>query len=82
VYFLLPSFGDVDLVICVTAAEDARRDRLAASGRLDADAASARIAAQRPMLRDWERSDIVLRNDGELADLERAVRHIYLDRIR
>ena len=82
VYFLLPSFGEVDLVICVTASEDARRKRLVASGRFDVETASARVAAQRPLLHDWIRSDIVLHNDGTAAELRRTIHDLYRDRIR
>jgi len=77
VYFRLPPFGPVDLVIAVTAPEALRRRRLVASGRLDADAAARRIRAQRPLLKEWEGSDIVLRNDGDLDALRGAVRALH-----
>jgi len=77
VYFRLPPFGPVDLVIAVTAPEALRRRRLTESGRLDADAAARRIRAQRPLLKEWEGSDIVLRNDGDPADLRAAVRELH-----
>lgn len=77
VYFRLPSFGPVDLVIAVTAPEALRRRRLTASGRLDDDAAARRIRAQRPLLKEWEGSDIVLRNDGDPSALRAAVRELH-----
>ncbi len=79
VYFRLPPFAAVDRVICVTAPEEVRIERLAASGRLSADDARARVEAQRPLLRDWERSDIVLVNDGTPDDLRRAVQDLLND---
>ena len=81
VYFQLPPFGPVDLVMTVTAGEDQRRQRLVAGGRFDAAAASARIEAQRPLLPGWEHSDIVLHNDGTPADLRRLVRDLFRARI-
>lgn len=73
VYFRLPPFGPVDLVIAVVAPEALRRRRLVESGRLTPDDAARRIRAQRPLLKEWEGSDIVLRNDGDPAALRAAV---------
>lgn len=82
VYFLLPSFGPVDLVIAVTAPEDVRGRRLAGSGRLAADQIAARIAAQRPLLAAFDRADVVLDNDGDPSQLRRAVRALHAARYR
>jgi len=77
VYFLLPSFGPVDLVITVTAPAEQRVAWLASSGRLAAAEARARIAAQEDMLADFERADVVLANTGTAEDLKRAVAAVY-----
>ncbi len=73
VYFLLPSFGPVDLVIAVTAPAEQRAARLARSGRLEPEEARARIEAQADMLADFARADVVLDNAGTAEDLKRAV---------
>ncbi|MBU0741686.1 dephospho-CoA kinase [bacterium] len=77
VYFLLPSFGPVDLVIAVTAPEALRADRLVRCGRLDGAEALARIAAQRSMTADFTRADVVLDNSGSAEELRRAVAAIH-----
>ncbi len=64
VYFLLPSIGRIDLVICVTATEDVRRERLVEAG-LSPAAAAARIAAQVHLDRDWPKADRRIRNEGD-----------------
>lgn len=69
VYFLLPSLGEIDLVISVVAAADLRRKRLMAAGRLSAEEASRRIAAQDPLEESWTRSDVVLVNEGSATEL-------------
>lgn len=74
VYFLLPPFGPVDLVVAVDAPPELRVGRLAASGRFDAAAARVRAEAQRPLLDAYARADVVLINDGGPDDLRRAVR--------
>jgi len=74
VYFLLPPFGPVDLVVAVVAPPELRVGRLAASGRFDAAAARVRAEAQRPLLDAFARADVVLSNDGGPDDLRRAVR--------
>ncbi|MBC8423772.1 dephospho-CoA kinase [bacterium] len=77
VYFLLPSFGPVDLVITVTAPAEQRVARLVSSGRLDAAEARARIAAQADMMMDFERADVVLENTGTAEQLRRAVAAVH-----
>ncbi|MDO9694628.1 MAG: dephospho-CoA kinase [Candidatus Latescibacteria bacterium] len=76
VYFLLPPFGPVDLVVAIDAPLELRVSRLAASGRLDAAAARVRADAQRHLLDAFSRADVVLRNEGGPGDLRRAVREL------
>jgi dephospho-CoA kinase len=76
VYFRLPPFGPVDLVVAVDAPADLRVSRLAASGRFDAVAARVRADAQRSLLDAFTRADVVLRNEGGPEDLRRAVREL------
>ncbi|MBK7702097.1 MAG: dephospho-CoA kinase [bacterium] len=76
VYFLLPPFGPVDLVVAIDAPLELRVSRLAASGRLDAAAARVRADAQRHLLDAFTRADVVLRNEGGPEDLRRAVREL------
>jgi len=77
VYFLLPSFGPVDLVIAVTAPPDLRAERLLRSGRLDASSVRSRMAAQADLLDDYERADIRIDNVGTENELRRAVKRIH-----
>jgi dephospho-CoA kinase len=77
VYFRLPSFGVVDQVILVTATEDRRRERLIAAGKCNDQQAQQRIEAQRPLLKDWEQSDIVLQNNDDLDELNHSVRELW-----
>ncbi len=77
VYFLLPSFGPVDLVIAVTAPTVLRADRLVRSGRLDGEEALARIAAQESMMAEFAGADVVLDNTGTEDELRRAVAAIH-----
>lgn len=74
VYFLLPPFGPVDLVVAIDAPPELRVSRLAASGRFDAAAARVRAEAQRSLLGAYTRADVVLRNEGGPDDLRCAVR--------
>jgi dephospho-CoA kinase len=76
VYFLLPPFGPVDLVVAIDAPPELRVSRLAASGRFDAAAARVRADAQRHLLDAFSRADVVLRNEGGPGDLRRAVREL------
>ncbi len=77
VYFRLPSFGVVDQVILVTALEDRRRERLVGSGKCNDHQARRRIEAQRPLLKDWERSDTVLHNNDDPDALNHAVQELW-----
>lgn len=80
VYFQLPPLGDFDLVLTVTAPAATRRGRLIASGRLGPEEADARIAAQQPLLADFEQADVILHNDGDAGSLADAVRRLYAER--
>lgn len=72
VYFRLPPFGRVDLVIVVDAPAPVRAARLAAAG-LEPEAAAARVAAQAHLAEDFARADVVLDNGGDAEDLRRAL---------
>jgi dephospho-CoA kinase len=67
----------VDQVILVTATEDRRRERLIAAGKCNDQQAQQRIEAQRPLLKDWEQSDIVLQNNDDLDELNHSVRELW-----
>jgi dephospho-CoA kinase len=62
----------VDLVLVVNAPREAQIERLEAKG-VDRAHATARIAAQADERQRLERADIVIDNDGTLAELETAV---------
>jgi dephospho-CoA kinase len=62
-----------DLLVVVTAPVDARLARIVAQGRMTAQQARARIAAQASDGEKERVADIVIRNDGDLDALERAV---------
>jgi dephospho-CoA kinase len=64
--------GDVDAVAVVWAPREAQIARLAGRDRLGREAAEARLAAQLPIDEKAARADFVVRNDGDLAALDRA----------
>jgi len=70
-----------DLVIVVLADEATRVGRLAADRGMTADEAYARIRAQASDEQRRAVADVVLVNDGSLADLEAAVDEVWIDRI-
>jgi len=76
VFFLLPSVGPIDLTIAIVAGEAQRRARLVSAGRLSAAEADLRIAAQRSWHRFWQRADVLLANDGSVADLHLAAERL------
>ncbi len=80
VYFRLPPWGPVDLVIAVTAPEEVRIRRLVASGRFTADEARRRVAAQRSLLPRFAAADVVIDNGGDAASLRAAVRRLWRER--
>lgn len=73
VYFRLPAPPRMDLVVAVVASAESRAARLAARTGLDRATAQARVDALAPLDRDWARADLVIRNDGEQAELAAAV---------
>lgn len=77
VYFLLPAVRGIDKVITVTAPETVRFARLTCSGGLDETEAWRRIEAQRFMAEGWHSADLILGNEGTLADLESAANALW-----
>jgi len=59
-------------LVVVAASEETQRARIGARDGLDADRARARIAAQRPLAEKVALADVVVHNDGSLADLHAA----------
>lgn len=66
-----------DAVVLVDAPEQVRRARLLASRTLDADEVDRMMASQLSSAMKRARSDYVIDNDGDLADLERAARAVW-----
>jgi dephospho-CoA kinase len=62
-----------DVIVVVSASEEARVERLARDRGMSEDAARARILAQVSDPEREEVADFVIRNDGSLQDLEREV---------
>lgn len=67
----------VDVLVVVTARLDARISRIVAEGRLSEQEAQARIATQAPDEEKERLADFVIRNDGDLGDLEQAVEGVW-----
>lgn len=65
----------VDEVWVVVVEPDAAVQRLATRNNMDEEAARARIASQLSNAERTARADVVIENNGTLADLEAAVRH-------
>jgi dephospho-CoA kinase len=72
VYFALPQVPGIELVITVTAAESTRLARLIGPGGLKPGKAHARVTAQQSLQEGWAGAEVVLRNEGSLAELEAA----------
>ncbi len=66
-------------ILCVVASDQTVRERLARRGWSEEESLR-RIAAQWPLEEKKKRADYVIKNDGTLAELERAVRCV-VDRI-
>jgi dephospho-CoA kinase len=81
VYFLLPPFGPVDLVIAVDAPPAQRLARLVRAG-LDEAAARARIDVQAGMMPAFAGADVVLANMSGVDDLRRAVADMHRTYVR
>jgi dephospho-CoA kinase len=69
----------VDMVVVVTAEEDTRVGRAARSRGMTEGDARARIAVQAPPAEQAAAADVVIRNDGDLGDLERDVDAMWSD---
>ena len=67
-----------DLILVVRAPLDARLSRLVGGG-LSADDAAARVAAQRPDGSFEDAADVVIDNDGTLADLRERISELWAD---
>ena len=76
-YFALPPVPGIELVITVTAAASTRLARLTGPGGLAPDLARRRITAQRSLLEGWAGADVVLENEGTLADLQAAAERLW-----
>jgi dephospho-CoA kinase len=66
-----------DLVVVVAAEEETQLRRLVEQRGMSEDAARARIAAQLPLVDKIAVADVVIRNDGSLADLEEQVDELW-----
>ena len=69
----------VDVVAVVTAPREEQIARAVRHGGLSPDDAEARIAAQIPAEEREAAADVVIRNDGDLEDLERQVDALWAD---
>ena len=68
-----------DLVVVVTAEREARLARLAAAREMSPDDAKSRMEAQLPDEDREAAADVVIRNDGSMAELERQVADLWRD---
>jgi dephospho-CoA kinase len=71
--------GVVDVLIVVTADDEARRDRLIAERGMDARDIDARIASQTPQERLVAEADIVVNNDGSIEELADEADRVWAD---
>jgi dephospho-CoA kinase len=69
--------GVVDVLVVVTAPEDEQVARVVRDRGMDPEAARDRIRAQSPQDEKLARADEVVRNDGDLAALERSVDRVW-----
>lgn len=68
-----------DVVVVVTAELEHQIERVARSRGMSEEQARARIAAQIPAEQREALADVVIRNDGDLASLERQVEALWVD---
>jgi dephospho-CoA kinase len=68
-----------DVVLVVAASPETQLRRLVEQRGMNEDDARARIAAQAPLSAKLEVADIVIDNDGSLADLDPRVREVWAD---
>lgn len=71
--------GDFDMVVCLSAGEAIRTERLSALRGMDAAHAKARIAAQMPDFEREKRSTLVVRNEGSVEELRKEARRVALE---
>jgi dephospho-CoA kinase len=71
--------GSVQLLVVVTAPEQAQLERLAAGRGMSEDEVRARMAAQMPVEEKAAIADVVLDNGGDLIELERQVERLWRD---
>ena len=71
--------GSVQLLVVVTAPEEAQLDRLATGRGMSERDVRARMAAQMPLEEKAAKADVVLDNGGDLLDLERQVERLWRD---
>ena len=71
--------GSVQLLVVVTAPEEAQLERLAAGRGMSERDVRARMAAQMPLEEKAAKADVVLDNGGDLNDLERQVERLWRD---
>lgn len=71
--------GSVQLLVVVTAPEEAQFERLAGNRGMSADEVRVRMAAQMSIEEKAAMADVVLDNDGDLLDLERQVERLWRD---
>jgi dephospho-CoA kinase len=72
VYHRLPLLAAIELVVAVLAPPHLRLRRLLAAGRLSEQEARQRMRAQERLAAGWSQADVVLSNEGSVADLELA----------
>jgi dephospho-CoA kinase len=77
VYFLFPPVPGMDLVVSVTADPETRIARMMENRSLSRTQAQARLDSQRPLEEGWTRADLVLDNNGPLADLEKTADELW-----
>jgi dephospho-CoA kinase len=70
VYFALPPVRGIEFVVTVTASVATRLARLTGPGGLTRATARQRITAQQPLQKGWSGADVVLENEGTLAELQ------------
>ena len=71
--------GSVQLLVVVTAPEEAQLERLAADRGMSERDVRVRMAAQMPLEEKAAKADVVLDNGGDLLDLERQVGRLWRD---
>ena len=81
VYFQLPPFGQVDLVVAVTADPDLRRRRLLQDSRLTPADADRRISAQTGLEAAIRGADVILENNGDIEDLRAKVTSLFASHV-